>query len=42
MHNDPADRMIVAAARRRNYAVITSDRKILALAKDGHVQAVDC
>lgn len=29
-HNDPADRLIVATARKHNLTIITSDRQILA------------
>jgi PIN domain nuclease of toxin-antitoxin system len=39
-HADPADRMIVAAARALDAPVLTSDRKILAYAKAGHVKAI--
>lgn len=42
MHNDPADRMLVAIARRRGLPLVTSDDKILELAKQGHVQAIAC
>jgi PIN domain nuclease of toxin-antitoxin system len=42
MHNDPADRMLVATARRRDLPLVTSDEKILALAESGHVQAIAC
>jgi PIN domain nuclease of toxin-antitoxin system len=39
-HRDPADRLIVAAARRLSAPLLTSDRKILAYAAAGHVQAI--
>lgn len=39
-HRDPADRLIVAAARRLSAPLLTSDRKILAYAATGHVQAI--
>ena len=41
IHGDPADRIIVATARAYRCAVLTTDRKILAYAKAGHVQAID-
>jgi PIN domain nuclease of toxin-antitoxin system len=41
-HNDPADRMIVATARRLGAAVVTRDQKILDYARAGHVAAVAC
>lgn len=39
-HRDPADRLIVAAARRLSAPLLTSDRKILAYAAAGHVAAI--
>jgi PIN domain nuclease of toxin-antitoxin system len=39
-HSDPADRMLVATARARDFLLITSDRKILAYADAGHVRAL--
>jgi PIN domain nuclease of toxin-antitoxin system len=39
-HADPADRLIVAAARAHGAMLITSDRAILAYAKSGHVKAI--
>lgn len=42
MHADPADRMLVATARRRGIPLLTNDRKILALAGQGHVEAIAC
>ena len=39
-HRDPADRLMVAAARRLNAPLLTSDRRILAYARAGHVQAI--
>lgn len=41
-HRDPADRLIVATARSLNMPVVTSDRRILAYAESGHVDAVAC
>ena len=39
-HRDPADRIIVAEARIMDAPLLTSDRRILAYARAGHVQAV--
>mgnify|MGYP002400077334 FL=1 len=39
-HGDPADRLIVAAARGMRLAVVTRDSKILAYGKQGHVAIV--
>ena len=39
-HRDPADRMIVATARRLRVPILTSDREILAYAAAGHVAAI--
>jgi PIN domain nuclease of toxin-antitoxin system len=41
IHGDPADRLIVATARHLACPVLTADRKILAYAAQGHVQALD-
>lgn len=41
-HSDPADRMVVATARRLGAAVVTRDRKILDYAQEGFVQAMAC
>jgi PIN domain nuclease of toxin-antitoxin system len=38
---DPADRIIVATAQALNYPLVTADRKILAYAAAGHLQAID-
>lgn len=40
--SDPADRMIIAAARDLGAAVVTRDQKILAYAAAGHVRAIQC
>ena len=42
LHGDPADRLLIAAAREVGAALVTRDRKILAYAKQGHVKAVRC
>ena len=41
IHGDPADRIIIATARAYRCPVLTTDRKILAYAKAGHVEATD-
>ncbi len=41
IHGDPADRIIVATARAHGFALLTTDEKILAYAKAGHVEAID-
>lgn len=41
IHGDPADRIIIATARALGCPVLTADRKILAYAAVGHLQAVD-
>ncbi len=38
---DPADRIIVATARALNCPLLTADRKLLAFATAGHLQAID-
>ena len=40
-HKDPADRFIVAEARRRNAVLITSDTLIIDYARKGHVMVFD-
>ncbi|WP_448188294.1 type II toxin-antitoxin system VapC family toxin [Azospirillum sp. sgz301742] len=42
LHGDPADRMLIATARSLSVPILTSDRKILAYADAGHVQAIAC
>jgi PIN domain nuclease of toxin-antitoxin system len=41
IHGDPADRLIIATARDLACPLLTTDRKILAYGKQGHVQVVD-
>ena len=41
IHGDPADRIIIATARALQCSLLTADRKILAYAAEGHVQAAD-
>lgn len=40
-HADPADRFIVATARRFDAPLVTADRAILTYAADGHVRAMN-
>ncbi|RVC76169.1 type II toxin-antitoxin system VapC family toxin [Mesorhizobium sp. M4A.F.Ca.ET.022.05.2.1] len=42
VHNDPADRIIIATARSKNLAIITRDRAILAYGAAGFVKTVPC
>jgi PIN domain nuclease of toxin-antitoxin system len=41
-HDDPADRLLVTTARHMGLPIVTSDRRILAYADAGHLQAVPC
>ena len=41
IHGDPGDRFLIATARLRRAPIVTADRKILAYAKLGHVEAID-
>jgi PIN domain nuclease of toxin-antitoxin system len=41
-HGDPADRLIIATARRLGIAVVTRDARILAYARRGHLTAIRC
>ncbi len=41
LHGDPADRFIVATARRLGAVLITRDRALLAYAAQGHVRALE-
>jgi PIN domain nuclease of toxin-antitoxin system len=41
LHGDPGDRFVVATARVLHAPLLTSDRKILAYAEAGHVEAID-
>lgn len=42
IHNDPADRIIIATARSNGLTIITRDQKILDYAASGHVNALRC
>ncbi len=39
---DPADRILVATAREYDFTLVTRDRKLLAYADKGHIQALVC
>jgi PIN domain nuclease of toxin-antitoxin system len=39
---DPADRILVATAREYDFTLVTRDRKLLAYADEGHIQALVC
>jgi PIN domain nuclease of toxin-antitoxin system len=41
MHGDPADRILVATARRLGATLVTADEALLGLAKGGHVRVMD-
>jgi PIN domain nuclease of toxin-antitoxin system len=41
MHGDPADRILVATARRLGAALVTADEALLGLAQGGHVRVMD-
>ncbi|AMJ60780.1 type II toxin-antitoxin system VapC family toxin [Bosea sp. PAMC 26642] len=42
LHGDPADRMIIATARQLGLPIVTRDRKIIAYAEAGFVEAIPC
>ena len=42
LHGDPADRIIIATARRLGIPLVTRDRQIIAYAKAGHLRVVAC
>ena len=42
LHDDPADRIIIASAREFGLRIVTRDRKILAYADLGEVKALEC
>jgi PIN domain nuclease of toxin-antitoxin system len=41
LHGDPADRIIIATARRHDCPLLTADRAILAYGAAGHLQTID-
>ena len=42
IHNDPADRIIIATARALDLTIVTRDRLILDYGKAGHVRVLAC
>lgn len=42
LHNDPADRIVIATAREYDLTIITRDRAILAYGAAGHVKTLAC
>ena len=42
LHNDPADRILIATARVHDLTLVTRDRAILDYAMLGHVRALSC
>jgi PIN domain nuclease of toxin-antitoxin system len=41
MHSDPADRILVATARHLGATLVTADKALLDLAKNGYFRAMD-
>ena len=41
-HRDPADRLLIATARKLGAPLVTRDRRILDYAAQGHVDAIPC
>ena len=41
-HQDPADRLLVSTARHHGMTLVTRDRRILAYAQEGHLEAIAC
>lgn len=41
MHPDPADRILVATARHLGATLVTADKTLLAIAKEGYFRAMD-
>lgn len=42
LHNDPADRMLIATARHLGVPILTRDRKIIEYGKQGLVKVIEC
>jgi PIN domain nuclease of toxin-antitoxin system len=42
IHRDPADRILIATARKLDLTLVTRDRTILDYAREGHVRALAC
>jgi PIN domain nuclease of toxin-antitoxin system len=42
LHNDPADRLLIATARALGVPIVTRDAKILGYGRAGHVKTIAC
>lgn len=42
LHGDPADRILASTARHLDYRLMTTDRRLLAYAEEGHMRAIAC
>jgi PIN domain nuclease of toxin-antitoxin system len=42
LHGDPGDRLLVATARALDLKFVTSDSRIIAYARAGHISAIPC
>ncbi len=42
LHQDPADRLLIATARQMRLPLVTRDTRIIAYAGCGHVQVISC
>ena len=42
IHDDPADRLLIATAREMRATLMTRDQKILDYAADGHLNVIAC
>ena len=42
IHNDPADRFLIATARNRGIPLVTSDRRIIDYAAQGFLDVIAC
>lgn len=42
VHNDPADRILIATAREHDLTIVTRDKAILAYGASGHVRTLAC
>jgi PIN domain nuclease of toxin-antitoxin system len=40
LHGDPADRILVATARRMGARILTKDRRLISYARQGHVRVI--
>jgi PIN domain nuclease of toxin-antitoxin system len=42
VHNDPADRLLIATARNMRLSIVTRDAKIIAYGAEGHLNVIAC